>query len=178
MNRLQLIKIHLYLSGISLVFMGLMSLTGSLHLFLGDEAESVVEVKSLNLTERLDKDQLTQLFSDELKRIDPEYSYGYIKGSANSLTSRPTNRTYYTIKATSDTAIISKHEPSLRKMFMEFHMGHGPRVSRNIMGVLGLIVIGAVLSGFWLGFSSRPLRKTTFFTLGSGALIYFLFFFL
>ena len=178
MKRITIIKIHLYLAGISLIFMSLMTLSGALHLFMGDEAESVSTVKIIPLTQDLNKDQLTELFKSELKNIDKDYGHSYIKGSDKSQMSRPTNRTFYTIKVTHDEIKIAKHIPSLRKSLMEFHKGHGARSSRSFMGILGFIVLGTIISGFWLGWSTKGYRKTTVITALSGAAIYLVLFLL
>ncbi len=169
-----LIKLHLYLSGIALVFMTLMAFSGSLHLLMGDEAEKVYEAKSVPVSEGMSKDDLTELFKSELNKLDSDYKFDYIKGSSTSLVSRPTTRTYYTIKVLEGSGKIEKHVPSIRKSLMEFHMGHGARSSRGALGVLGIIVIGAALTGLWLGWSSKPLRLMTIATVGSGTLLYFI----
>ncbi len=173
MKRITFIKIHLYLSGVAIVFMGLMATSGALHLLAGDEDVETQSMKTITLDSELDKEQLTSLFEKELKGIDENYSFDYIKGSHKSLTARPTSRTYYTIKVQENQALIEKHIPSIRLSLMELHKGHGPRTSRPILGILGLIVIGAVLSGLWLGWSSPQFRKITIATGVSGALIYF-----
>ncbi len=178
MKRLTLIKIHLYFSGITLIFLALMALSGSLHLLTGDESEAVKWIKTTKVSSPFDKEALTKLFESELKNIDSEYRYDYIKGSSSSQTSRPTTRKYYTIDLKDSTAIIKEHSPSLNKRLMELHKGHGPRSSRNVLGVLGIFVIGAVLSGLWLGLSSKAFRKVTLATMLSGAFVYLLLFYL
>ena len=173
MKRPTLIKIHLYLSGVSLIFMCLMAISGSLHLFVGDEGESVEEIKSLSVTTPVTKNALVDTFKDELKKIAPNYTYDYIKGSKSFQMSRPTTRTYYTIKLAGESLKIEKHVPAFRKSLMELHKGHGPKSSRPILGLLGVIVFGAVLSGLWLGWSAKAFRKTTLLTVVSGFIIYF-----
>lgn len=173
MNRMTWIKIHLYLSGVTLVFLAIMALSGSLHLLAGGEAEEVSLVKNISITNPLNKDQLAELFKSELKSIDSNYKYDYVKGSSSSHMSRPTTRTYYTIKVNSDSAKIEKHIPSVRKSLMELHKGHGPKASRNLLGLLGIFVIGSVISGIWLGWTSKALRKVTVLT-GLSGLAFFL----
>ncbi|MDP7319584.1 MAG: PepSY domain-containing protein [Bacteriovoracaceae bacterium] len=172
MNRLTLIKIHLYFSGLTLIFMSLMALSGSLHFLIGDEAEDKALIKSINVTQQINKNKLKDLFIKELTQIDSTYQYDYIKGSKSSLMSRPTTRTYYTIHLQNTKAKIHKHEPSLRKTLMELHKGHGARVTRFILGILGIAAIGAALSGLWLGLSSKAFRKITILTTVSGIIIY------
>lgn len=181
-KRITVINLHLYLSGIILVFMLLMGISGALHLLTGDESETVIDLKSVPL-ENIDlnsfsKVDLEKLFVDELSIIDPSYSFSYIKGSDKSLVSRPTTRIYYTIKIQGSSAHIQKHTPSISKKLMEFHKGHGVQNSRLVLGLMGLVVIGAVLSGLWLGISSKAFRKVTFISTISGLIIYLIFFFL
>ncbi len=172
MKRVLFVKIHLFLSGIAMVFLLLMSFSGAGHLLFGDEPETVTEVKSFVLSANLSKERLSQLFENELKSIDPDFSYEYLKGDARSLVTRPTSRTYFKLNVDGETVKIFKYEPSLRKRLMEFHMGHGIRAVKPIMGALGIIVFFAALSGLWLGLSSPALRKTTLVTILSGAALY------
>ncbi|MEE3079300.1 MAG: PepSY domain-containing protein [Bdellovibrionota bacterium] len=173
MKRMTWIKIHLYLSGISLIFMTLMAFSGSLHLFVGNEKESVEVVREISINKDVDKQELEKILKKELESIDSDYSFDYLKGSANSMYTRPTTRDYYSIKVDVDKAVVKKHSPSLIKSFMELHKGHGPRSSRRILGVLGALVIGAVLSGLWLGLSSKAFRKVTTLTILSGGVLFF-----
>lgn len=176
MQRILLIKIHLYLSGISLIFLSIMAISGSMHLLIGNEAETTEVIKTIDMSENLNQKQLTDFFKSQIQTIDPKYKYDYIKGSDTSQMTRPTTREYYTIKILANSATIQRHSPSILKRMMEFHKGHGPRASRNILGILGIITFGAVLSGLWLGWTSKALRKITLLTSVSGtALILVLF---
>lgn len=178
MKRITWIKIHLYLSGVSLIFMALMSMSGANHLLLDNESETTKTIKTIALQTETTKSQLESIFKKELTELSPDYNYDYIKGSDKSLMTRPTTRSYYTIKVKGNEANIQMHEPSLIKSLMELHKGHGPRSSRAVLGVLGIIVIGSILSGLWLGLSSPAFRKTTILTVVSGLSIYMLLFFL
>lgn len=160
------------------MFLSLMALSGSLHLFLGNESEKVEEVAKIVVTDKLSKDELTSFFSKQLNSLDPNYKFDYIKGSAQSQMSRPTTRVFYTIKSDSNFYTIEKHDPSVLKSLMELHKGHGPRASRLVLGILGLVVIGSLLTGLWLGISSKPYRKITILTAVSGITLYLLLFFL
>lgn len=179
MKRLFFIKIHLYLSGLVLFFVAFMSLSGALHMFNVSENEKKITLKILNETEINSKKELEELFKENLLIIDPKYTYDTLKGSETKLMSRPLNRVYYSIKFFPEKkkAIIKRHLPDINKAIMEFHKGHGPKVSRTALGILGLITFGASISGLWLGLSSNSLRKTTLITMISGGLIYFLLFF-
>lgn len=178
MKRSLFIKIHLYFSGVTLFFLSMMALSGSLHLLADNETEEVSLVKSLEVATEISQEDLTAIFEKEIKDVNSDYTYDYIKGSSTSLISRPTTRTYYSIKLTNGVAKIEKHNPSLRKSLMELHKGHGPRSSRLFIGIFGLTVLCAVLSGLWLGLSSPAFRKITVFALGSGAGVYLLLYFL
>jgi len=153
-----------------------MALSGSLHLFLGDELETVRDIKTISLGTDLSKEEITSLFESELKSINTRFDY--IKGSSTSLVTRPTSRTYHSIKVSGNEAKIQEHNPSIRKSLMELHMGHGARATRNILGLLGILAIFSVLSGLWLGLSSKAYRKITMATISCGAIVYFLLFFL
>lgn len=176
MTRVALTKIHLYFSGIILIFLSMTALSGALHLLVGDEAEVVRVAKQVEATGVNSKEELTSLFEKELAVIDSKYQFDYIKGSSSSQTSRPTTRKFYTIKLDKGFAKIEEHNPSLIMSLMELHKGHGPRSSRNILGILGILVLGAIFSGLWLGISSKTYRKVTLATIFSGAFIYLLMF--
>ncbi len=49
MKRITLIKIRLYFSGVALIFMSMMAISGSLHLFMGNEMEEVQSVKTVSI---------------------------------------------------------------------------------------------------------------------------------
>jgi hypothetical protein len=178
MKRMTLVKLHLYFAGLILVFLAFTALSGSLHLFLGDETEQVKEVKTFNVSSSIQKEELTNIFEKELNSINSNYRFDYIKGSSSSQTSRPTSRTYYTINLKDGVASIKEHQPSILMSLMELHKGHGPLASRNVLGILGVIAILTVLTGFGLGISSRAFRKVTIATVFSGAFVYLLLFFL
>lgn len=177
-KRITFVKIHLYFSGVALVFMALMSISGSLHLFLGNESDSVEVVKSFASKKDYTKQELSTLFTSQIAQIDPAFRYDYIKGSESSLTTRPTSRKFYTIKLKDGLVELQRHSPGLRKSLMELHKGHAAKASRPVLGVLGFLCLGAVLSGLWLGLSSKAFQKTTIITMFSGAIVYFLLFFL
>jgi len=172
MKRLTIIKIHLCMAGISIVFLFFTAFSGSLHLLAESESELVTTTKSIILDRSLSKKELMDLFSTELKRIDPNYNYEYIKGSKHSQVSRPMVRDYYTISVNEGVAVIKKHEPSFMKKLMELHKGHGAKVSKIILGLFGFMALGAVLSGLWLGLTSPPLKKITIGAVLSGGVIY------
>ena len=178
MKRLTLIKIHLYCSGISLVFLLLMAFSGSYHLFIGNEGESVSIVKEMEMLERMNKESLMKFFEKEISEIDKDYSFDYIKGSQASLVTRPQTRTYFTLKQHNGTISIKKHVPSFLKSLFEFHKGHGAKISRFVLGSLGIVVILAAISGLWLGLTSAPLLFPTLITLGVGGVLFLVFFFL
>ncbi len=172
MKRLTIIKIHLFFSAPVLIFLCLTAVSGALHLLKGSEAEEVIEVKSIGLDRKLDKKELENLFSEQLKVINPNYKYEYMKGSESSQVSRPQTRTYYSISANESSAIVKKHVPSLLKSLMEMHQGHGPRISKTILGILGFFVVGALITGIWLALTSPPLKKFALLALVSGGVIY------
>lgn len=178
MKRLFFIKLHLYLAGVALMFMALMSFSGAFHLLIGDESETLTELKTITSEQHLNKEQLSALFAAELKALAPQYRYDQIKGSDLALLTRPTTRLYYSLEKKENKLVFSKHQPSILKRLIEFHQGHGPKSARPVQGLLGVIVFSALASGFWLGISSPALRKTTLISAASGASLIALLFFL
>ena len=122
---------------------------------------------------------LQNFFTANLKQIVPDYKFDYIKGSPDRLMTRPTSRTFYTIKYNKGEGSVSISEvsPNLIKSLMEFHKGHGPKVSRTFLGISGFIIFLSALSGLWLGISIKVYRNITLATLATGLMIFVILFF-
>lgn len=74
---------------------------------------------------------------------------------------RPTSRTYYQLKQTSDGIEVARMEPSLQAAMMELHKGHGPGLFKWLGKLLAVALVFIMLSGLWLGLQSPLLKMKT-----------------
>ena len=171
MNRLFFVKLHLFFSGLALVFTAFMSLSGAYHLLVGGEPEAFQEIKRWQVSTKMSPQEMSDTLLRELKAHDPSYQFEQIKQDERGAFTRPTTRDYYFLQQSQSELILLKRSPSILKAMIEFHQGHGSQRARPIQGLLGVFVFLAVVSGLWLGLSSPVLRKNTVITVISGTLL-------
>ena len=179
-KRIIFIKVHLYISGIIIILLSLYTLTGSLHL-LGDfESETSKIVYEQTGIHKNSKSELESYFRTKLNELSPGYRFDYMKGSNERMMTRPTSRDYYTLSYNkqNEDIVIELKSPNLVKKLMEFHKGHGPKLSRSVLGVMGFFIFFSVISGLWLGLSLKAYRKTTVLTTLSGLILFAILFLL
>lgn len=166
MNRLTLTKIHLYLSAFFVSFILLMAVSGTNYL-LGNKGSIHKEmISTIVLGEKkLTKDDVI----NHLKKIDPKYSFEYIKESPNVFYTRPTTRTHYQFKKKdSRSYIIYKATPNFLASIIEVHKGHGPILVKFLQKILGFVLMLILVSGVWLALQLNRDRKMTLILIGSG----------
>ncbi|GAB4015162.1 MAG: hypothetical protein Fur0010_13920 [Bdellovibrio sp.] len=151
MNRLSWIKIHLYLSAFFAPFIILMAITGTSYLmdYKGDEKKDFVKEVSY---EEL-KDFSEENVKSVLLKIDPDYSFEYLKSGGNTVSTRPFTRAYYSFEKKNDIVALYKHSPNFLRAMIEIHKGHGPIALKWFQKFLGIGLFLITLSGMWLGFS-------------------------
>ena len=103
-----------------------------------------------------------------------EHRFEYLKREKGTLTTRPTSRVYYVLRADQDGVRTTRNEPDVQKRLIELHKGHGPTAFKTLQKILaaGLLVI--VGTGFWLGLSAIGLRVRMAAISGAGLLLFIL----
>ena len=169
--RLLWIKIHLYLATFFVVPVMLMATSGGLYL-LGVkgsvETTPVVPVTPYEINP--ESDTLADDIRGLLKANNIEHRFEYIKTSGSKLITRPTSRTHYEFDLAK--ASIARVEPDLVKSMVELHKGHGPLLFKDLQKLMALGLLTILLSGFWLGLSSKALRIPTIVTSLLGTIVF------
>lgn len=178
MKRLLLIKIHLYISGLSIFLLSLFILSGSLHyLKIGESTESI-KIKQIETQKIANIDEFKSKFKEILEKEFSDFKYDYLKGNMKVLMTRPTSELHYVLKydETKSQLSLVKKIPNLNKAIMEFHKGHGPILSRKILPAVGVLFLLSLISGLILGLTQPAFRRLTLGTFVSGVLLFFVLF--
>jgi hypothetical protein len=165
-------RIHLSIAAFFLPALLLMAVSGGLYLngFKGSVESMAVEVTN-PVSIDPDSPTLKQDIDGLLQSNGVVHNFEYVKISGSTLTTRPTSREYYTIDVSGAEPTVALNKPDLIKRLVELHKGHGPGLFKTLqMGMaVGLVVV--LLTGFWLGLSSVPLRNATLGVAGTGIVV-------
>lgn len=174
MSRNVFIQTHLLIAALFTPMILLVVVSGGLYL-LGVKGEivqtSVTAPASTVLN--VSSDSLESDVRNLLANLDPAYTFEYLKVKGNTIYTRPTSRDHYEIIAGGDKLSINKNAPSLQKSLVELHKGHGPRAFKTAQKFMagGLLIM--LLTGVWLGLSSRILRMRTVIVMSIGTIATF-----
>lgn len=161
MRRL-LVLIHLLVAAFIAPAFLLLGISGGLYLFgiKGSEVSTPVPVAksiSINFAAEDLSAEVRSLFS----KAGIDHEFEYIRSRGTELQTRPTSRDYFNIKQADTGLVIEKREPDLQKSMIELHKGHGPTIFKTYQKLVAFALIGAVLSGFWMGIITPSLRRKT-----------------
>jgi hypothetical protein len=67
---------------------------------------------------------------------------------------------------------VTRHEPDIQKVLVELHKGHGPQLFKTFQKFMALGLMFVLLTGLWLGLSSRGLRMQTAISAGAGVVVF------
>ena len=70
--------------------------------------------------------------------------------------------------------MLTRHEPNLQKVLVELYKGHGPQLFKTFQKVMAVALMFVLLTGLWLGISSKGLRTQTAISAGAGVLVFVL----
>ncbi len=175
MNRILLVRIHMYLAAFFTPAVLLVAISGGLYLIdikgeveqeLIYKSDTTIDSKSISLH----ADVQSLLTSAGLTA----YSFEYVKVSGATLYTRPTSTQHYIIKTGTDGTEVIEARPNLQSKMLELHQGHGPKMFKTFQTVFAVALIFVMLSGLWLGISAARLRTSTLLTAAAGALVFVL----
>ena len=109
-----------------------------------------------------------------LAKIDPDYSFDYIKNSGSLIQTRPTSRTHYEFAIKDENLSAALVKPDVQAVMMELHKGNGSSLFKIYQKFVALGLLLIVLSGLWVGLASKVYRKKTFVTAIGGLLVFIL----
>ena len=167
------IKIHLYVAAFFLPMLLAMAASGGLYL-LGIKGSVESTPVSLSVTKIISADSKT-LGSDVRELLNAngiDHNFEYVKVSGGTLTTRPTSSDYYQIRTRDDALEVTLNRPDVIKTLGELHKGHGPLFFKDLQKLMAVGLLIVLLSGFWLGASSRALRVPTLLTSIAGLLVF------
>lgn len=174
MNRKLFLTIHLYLAAFFLPFLLLMPITGVSYL-LGEKGANVSSVEfSVNEIPPTDKSQQDAWIRSQFKEQNIDFDWEYIKYNLNDLILRPSSKDHYVLSVQDNKTDFIKIEPNLLLKLIELHKGHGPKLFKWLEISAGLGLIFITISGIFLSFYSRSLRKKFLLPLLIGTIITFL----
>jgi len=167
------IKLHLWMASFLATILLMIAVSGGLYLFgekgTTDETKIVISDKvAIDLNHPSLEMSVRSLFLE----VGIEHDFEYIKRSGTMLVTRPTSRTYYEIQLGTDALSMTRHDPDWIKVIVELHKGHGPEMYKRFQQFTAAGLIFILLSGLWLGISSKGLRVQTLGAVGLGVLMF------
>lgn len=171
MNRKLFLNIHLYLAAFFLPFLLLMPITGVSYL-LGEKGAKVSRVEfSTNEVPPQDKNQQKEWIKNQFENNKTDFDWEYIKPNGNDLILRPSSKDHYIVSVQADKTDFIKIEPNLLLKLIELHKGHGPSLFKSLEISAGIGLIFLTISGIFLSFYSRSLRKKFLLPLIIGSIV-------
>ena len=172
MSRNILIQAHLLVAALFTPVILLMAISGGLYLLgVKGNVEQTKLTTPPGVGIDLESSTLQEDVGQLVARLDPDYSFEYLKVKGDTLFTRPTSKIHYELKVADQGISIFRNEPSLQNAMVELHKGHGPRAYKTLQKVMAGGLIFVLISGMWLGLSSRILRVKTITMLAIGAVI-------
>ena len=156
------IKAHLLAAAFFTPLILLMAISGGLYL-VGVKGE--LHQSAIALPENASIDLKSPSLEDDVRKIltavDSNYMFEYLKIKGSTIYTRPTSKPHYELKVSSSETTLTRNEPSLQKSLVELHKGHGPTAYKTLQKAMAAGLVFILLSGMWLGLSSRLLRVKT-----------------
>ncbi len=163
---------HLYTAAVLAPVFLLVAVSGGLYLlgYKGDVAQTPIDIDpSLRLDPK--SPTLKADLSSALKAAGIDFEFEYVKVAGSNLFTRPTSEPHYQFSLGKGGVSASYNEPSLQKRLIELHKGHGPGAFKTFQKLTAAGLLFVVLSGFWLGISSKGLRTPTAIATLVGAIL-------
>ena len=157
-----LIQIHLILAAFAAPAFILVATSGGLYL-IGVKGELLSTEISLPVDALLDFSSPT-LDADVrglLAEVGVQHEFEYLKDRGSLIQTRPTSRSYLEFTLDDGVLSLSRKDPSLQSSMIELHKGHGPLAFKTYQKGVAISLLLVVLSGLWMGLTSRALRTRT-----------------
>jgi hypothetical protein len=171
--RIILIRLHLWMASFLSAILLMIAISGGLYLFgLKGSTETTQIVTPAEAQLDANSESLEADVRALLSAVNYDYEFEYIKQGGNSLVTRPTSRTYYEIKIEPQVLVITRHDPDWIKAIVDLHKGHGPLLYKRFQQFTAAGLVFVLLTGLWLGLSSKRLRQQTILAVGLGLLVF------
>lgn len=169
MSRRLIINFHLYLASFFAPMLVIVTISGGLYLLGIKGSTERTDVKlpvsaTLDLSSADLENDVRKIFSES----EIDYHFEYIKLNERKVFTRPTSKKSYEIRVSKDhgrgQVTLTKLDPDLQKRMIELHKGHGPRLFKQLQKFMALGLLIVLLSGVYLGVSSKALKMQTLVT--------------
>lgn len=165
---------HLIIAALATPLILMVATSGGLYL-IGEKGQNVTTEIKLPANTNLDFKSAT-LDSDIkslITELELDYQYEYLKNRGSLVQTRPTSKTYFEFSQSNGKLKLVKQEPNLQSSMMELHKGHGPTAFKTYQKLVAICLILVLLSGIWMGLTSRNLRRKTLLSMGIGFVLFF-----
>lgn len=174
MSRKLIITIHLTLAAFFTPILIIIATSGGLYL-LGEKGEfSNEEIYRGELSgfnfESEEKESQIQTFM-QTHGIKQEFEY--IKSGGRFMMTRPTSKTHLLFEREKKQLVVTRRTPNFLASIVEIHKGHGPTALKTFQKVMAVGLLLILLSGVYLGLSSKLMRFKTI-TISAAGLVTFL----
>lgn len=169
-SRNLLILIHLYLAAILAPSFILVGVSGAMDLL---DIERPVEESPIKLPDNIAINSESPTLEADIAKIltdaGVELDFEYIKNRGDTLTTRPTSRTFAEFKKSDAGWTATLTKPGINFAMMEMHKGHGPKLFRYFQAAAGITLFFVVIAGLFIGLLSKAYRGKTVMALAVGA---------
>lgn len=172
--RLTWIKFHLIAASFFSLVLLLMAISGGGYLldFKGETTATVIPSDTIQLD--FQAETLEQDVRNAFVSLGIDHDFEYLRTGGASTVTRPTSRTYYEFSRAGSGVKLTRHEPDLQKVLVELHKGHGPQLFKTFQKFMAAGLVFVLLTGLWLGISSKGLRVQTAISAGAGLVVFVL----
>jgi hypothetical protein len=168
------IKLHLIAASFFSLVLLTMAVSGGGYLldFKGETTATVIPADAIQLD--FESATLEADVRQALETLGIEHPFEYLRTGGTTTVTRPTSKTYYEFKQVNDAIVVTRHEPDLQKVLVELHKGHGPQLFKTFQKFMAVGLVFVLLTGLWLGISSKGLRTQTAISAGAGMVVFVL----
>ena len=152
-----------------------MSLSGVLDLLGVDSKINKLLIHTTNENALNFKSQtIRQDVKNLLAEVNEDSDFDGIRFKNNKLYTQPNYRQHYAFKKNNGLLKIYQYTPNLQFKLMSFHKGNGPKLYKIYQKIFVYGLFFVLVSGLWLGLTSKALKSKTIIVFIIGCLFYIL----
>jgi len=166
---------HLYVAAFAAPVFIMLAISGGLYLIdiKGEVTRKVLELPA-GTTLDFESDDLKADVTALLANQGISHRFEHVTKGRSGIQTRPSSRITYQFQLEDGNLKATRITPDIPKVMIELHKGHGPRLFRLYQKLVAIALLFTVLSGVWVGFSSRALRNKTALTSAAGLITFVL----
>lgn len=172
--RLTWVRLHLITASFFSLVLLTMAISGGGYLldFKGATTATVIPADGIQLD--FNGPGLEEDVRSAFRSLGISHDFEYLRTGGMTTVTRPTTRTYYEFSQVGEGIKVTRHEPDFQKVLVELHKGHGPQLFKIFQQFMAVGLVFVLLTGLWLGISSKGLRVQTAVSAGAGMLVFVL----